>query len=106
MTGALQTQDIDIVIEERRIGCVRYRRLSTGARWEVHGVCTGRGDCIVGSVLADGTLVRTHEHLGRLKDERGSDFLECMYPLDSPFTPEGVRKGLCCPLTVVELEPA
>jgi len=61
---------------------------------------------VYGSVLADGTLVRTHEHLGRLKDERGSDFLECMYPLDSPFTPEGVRKGLCCPLTVVELEPA
>ena len=76
------TCDPAVVIEERRPGYVRYRMLPTGRRWEVHGVCDGRGDCSVGS---SDPFPGPPE--GRL---------------DIPVTPEFTG---CCPFRYVELEP-
>lgn len=89
------TCDPDIVIEERRPGYVRYRR-DDGRRWEVHGTCDRRGDCLVGAVLDDGTIV-TREMVDRLRhtDER------LVSDLDVPVSPEF---DSCCPFTYVELE--
>lgn len=47
------TSDPGIVIEERTAGMVRYRSLSTGRRWEVHGECTRCGLCVIGAVPAE-----------------------------------------------------
>lgn len=77
------------MIEEERPGYVRYR--SSSRRWEVHGVCDHRGDCLVGAVI-DGeevkTLARAHE-------------LAVAYTgLDCPVGP---GFSGCCPLRVVVL---
>lgn len=43
------TVDPTVFIEEKRPGYVRYRN-ADGRRWEVHGTCDQRGDCLVGAV--------------------------------------------------------
>lgn len=43
------TADPTVVIEHERPGYVRYRSLD-GRRWEIHGTCDYRGDCLVGAV--------------------------------------------------------
>lgn len=90
-----RTQDPDIGIEEQRQGYVRYRRRSTGERWEVHGDCVGVAHCIVGAVV-DGEEVKTLERAKELWAEGKERF-----PLDSPVTPE--FRG-CCEFRFVELE--
>lgn len=82
-----QTADPHVVIEARGTDWVRYRR-DDGRRWEVHGQCDRRGDCLIGAVLADGTVVRDHAHLAELGDRPDS-------LLDVPVTPEFTG---CCPL--------
>ena len=46
----IPTADPGIVIEEQREGYVRYRR-DDGYRWEVHGICDQRGDCLIGAKI-------------------------------------------------------
>lgn len=70
---------------------MRYRRLTDGRRWEVHGKCDKRGNCLVGAVI-DGEQVTTIEHARELAAGYTGP--------DSPVTPE--FKG-CCPLAFVEL---
>lgn len=98
----LPTQDPGLVLEARSPGYRRYRRLSDGRRWEVHGECDGRGSCIVGAVLADGTYVKSLDHLAELRAERGADYPSRLYTLDCPFSAEAT--GSCCPLTRSDLE--
>ena len=46
------TCDPYVFIEEKRIGYVRYREIQNGEivkRWEVHGICTGKGKCYEGA---------------------------------------------------------
>lgn len=74
------TADPNIFIEARGDGWVRYRRVSDGRRWEVHGVCDRRGDCLIGAVI-DGEVIRDHEHLEALGGRPDS-------VLDVPVTPE------------------
>lgn len=71
------TCDPTVYIEEQRAGYVRYQNVA-GRRWEVLGVCDGRGFCWQGAVGA--------------KPE-----------LDCPVTPE--FEG-CCPFGFVELPGA
>ncbi len=74
----IATCDPYVWIEEQYVGYVRYRNVTSGRRWEVHGICDQRGDCWQGAVGP--------------KPE-----------LDCPVTPE--FSG-CCPFTYVELENA
>lgn len=88
----------DTWIEEQRPGYVRYRRVD-GRRWEVHGTCDRRGDCLVGAVLDDGSLV-TREMVDAM---RGTSE-RLISDLDVPVTPEF---DTCCGtdlFTYVELE--
>lgn len=82
------TADSSVFIEEQREGYIRYRS-TDGRRWEVHGVCDGRRDCMVGAVV-DGVLIETIEQARALPQPE----------LDSPVGP-GFRG--CCPLRIVEL---
>jgi len=75
----IPTVDPDCFIEEEREGYVRYRS-TDGRRWEVHGVCDYRGDCLIGAV-------------DPLLGPRGSR-------LDVPVGP---GFSGCCDLRVVEL---
>lgn len=95
-----RTADPHVFIEARGEGWIRYRNVE-GRRWEVHGTCDRRGDCLIGSVI-DGETIRDHEHLtaiaarkpGRIDSE-----------LDVPVTPEFIT---CCGARrfhYVELEP-
>lgn len=95
------TVDPDVVIEEQRVGYVRYRRVTDGRRWEVHGTCDRRGDCLIGAVIdtPDGPVeIEDHDHLARLAESLGRDRIDS--DLDVPVTPE--FRG-CCPFTFVEL---
>lgn len=86
---AFKTADPNVLIEERRPGFVRYRHLLTGRRWEVHGVCDRRGDCLVGAVIdtPDGpVLIRSHEHISELQATLGRARVDS--ELDVPVTPE------------------
>ncbi len=85
------TSEEGVFIEERRDGYVRYVR-DDGTRWEIHGTCDYRGDCLIGSVLPDGTVIDSRETLDRLSTERG----RLVSALDVPVTPEFTG---CCPLT-------
>jgi hypothetical protein len=96
----LPTVDANIWIEEQEAGFVRYRS-ATGRRWEVHGICDRRGDCLIGSTLPDGTVIADHNHLralvasGRLPEAE----------MDTPVFPEF---DTCCGSDIfsyVELEP-
>jgi hypothetical protein len=86
----LSTSDPDILIEEQREGYVRYQHMD-GRRWEVHGVCDKRGNCLVGAVIDDEyieTTERAHE-------------LALAY--DGPDVPVGPGFKGCCPLVVTVL---
>lgn len=90
----IPTADPDILIEEQRVGYVRYRR-SDGARWEVFGVCDYRGDCAIGAVIdtPDGPVeIRDHAHLRQLAKHlnRGRHIQS---ELDVPIGPNPVN---CC----------
>lgn len=85
------TCDPTVWIEEQRVGYIRYRN-SEGRRWEVHGICDKRGDCLVGAVI-NSEQVQTIERAKELAIEYTG--------LDCPVTPE--FRG-CCPFTYVELE--
>lgn len=97
----LQTNDPDTVIEEKHEGYVRYRRLSTGERWEVSGVCDRRGDCLIGSVIdtPNGPVqIKDHAHIDELKLLLGKERLdsEMDVPVTAGFTG-------CCPLEITVL---
>jgi hypothetical protein len=97
----IPTADPNCVIEEQREGYVRYRALSSGRRWEVHGVCDQRGDCLIGANVwtPDGTVeIRDHAHIQEIKERYGMSRLGP--DLDVPMNPSA--EG-CCPMTFVEL---
>ena len=83
------------MIEEQREGYVRYRN-SDGRRWEVHGICDRRGDCLIGAEI-DGEVIRDYAHLKEIADRKPG---RVDSELDVPVTPE--FEG-CCPFTFVEL---
>lgn len=86
------TADPDIVIESKRKGYVRYRRLSDGRRWEVFGECDYRGDCIVGAYEPQAKVViRDKAHIEQLKAQLGIERL--ISQMDTPVTPEF---STCC----------
>jgi len=82
----IATADPTVWAEELRPGYARYRN-KDGRRWEVHGICDRRGDCMIGAVLPDGTVIESVDQI-----------LESV--LDVPVTPEFAG---CCPFTFVEL---
>lgn len=86
------TSDPFVWIEEQGVGWVRYRN-GAGRRWEVHGTCDRRGDCLVGAVI-EGESVTTID--------RARELAAAYTGLDCPVTPE--FSG-CCPFTYIELEP-
>lgn len=90
------TQDPHVVIEARGYAMIRYRNRLTGRRWEVHGTCDNRGDCVIGSWV-HGELVRDHTHLADLRVRYGP---RLGFDLDCPVTPE--FSG-CCEFRFVEL---
>ncbi len=96
----IHTSDPDTMIEEQREGYVRYVH-TDGRRWEVHGFCDKRGDCLVGAVIQtpDGLVqIRDRAHIAELKILLGQERIDS--ELDVPI---GVGFSGCCPLQVVEL---
>lgn len=96
----VKTCDPHVWIEESRPGYTRYRN-SDGRRWEVHGTCDRRGDCLIGAVI-DGEEVRNHAHLARIQKKKGNSRVDS--DLDVPVTPEF---DTCCGkdlFTYVELD--
>lgn len=85
MTGLRPTADPHVFIEEKRLAYVRYRRTSDGRRWEVHGLCNRRGDCLIGSAIA-GEIVLSQSHLADLQQKSGEHRVDS--ELDVPVTPE------------------
>lgn len=79
------TADPDIVIEAKRAGYIRYRRLSNEARWEVRGTCDRRGDCIIGAVIAGFGQIKSYEGIEAAKQQLGVKRL--VSDLDVPVTP-------------------
>lgn len=97
------TVDPRILIEERRPGYVRYRH-EDGRRWEVHGACDRRGDCLIGAVIdtPDGPVqIRDHKHLEELKRVLGRERVDS--EMDVPVGPN--FRG-CCPLRIEALPDA
>lgn len=84
MEGLTPTADPSTFIEEQRPGYVRYRN-TDGRRWEVHGTCDYRGDCLIGTWV-EGELVRDHKHLEEIKRRTGKERLQSL--MDVPVTPE------------------
>lgn len=108
--GLKPTADPYVFIEEQRpvdapagkAEYIRYRRVSDGRRWEVHGTCDRRGDCLVGVVI-EGEIVASKAHLGRLRKRLGRERIDS--EMDVPVTPEFLS---CCGadrFTYVELDP-
>jgi hypothetical protein len=96
------TQDPHVVIEARGGGWVRYRA-DDGRRWEAHGSCDHRGDCLIGGVATtpDGpVLVRDHAHLAALRARYG---LRMGNDLDNVLAPGFAG---CCEYRFRELPPA
>jgi hypothetical protein len=96
------TADPTVFIEEQREGYVRYRN-TDGRRWEVHGTCDRRGDCLIGAVI-DGVEIRDHAHLKEIADKKSPARIDS--ELDVPVTPEF---NTCCGadrFTYVELTDA
>jgi hypothetical protein len=94
------TYDPAVFIEEQRPGYVRYRN-TDGRRWEVHGTCDRRGDCLIGATIStpDGPVkVRDHKHLAELGEQLGRERIDS--EMDVPVGPG--FKG-CCPLKIAEL---
>lgn len=81
----LPTADPYVFIEEQRDGYVRYRA-ADGRRWEVHGVCDRRGDCLIGAVIDGYGLIATRADLAAAKRTLGRERLGP--ELDVPVTPE------------------
>jgi hypothetical protein len=81
-----KTADPDIVIESRGNDWIRYRR-SDGRRWEVHGICDRRGDCLVGAIV-DGKVISRAD----VDSLRETD-IRLQSQLDVPVTPEF---NTCC----------
>lgn len=71
----LPTCDTEVMIEAQAVGYIRYRRRD-GYRWEVYGICDGRGKCWEGAVNEKPTL-------------------------DCPVTPALGKR--CCPFEYIEL---
>lgn len=97
------TTDPHVLIEERREGYVRYRRISDGRRWEVYGTCDRRGDCLIGIVIEGWGQIASHEDLERAKTELG--LTRVVSEMDVPVTPEFTT---CCGedrFRYAELEP-
>lgn len=100
----IATADPDVFIEEQREGYCRYRRISDGRRWEVHGFCDRRGDCIVGAVIEGYGEIKNHADIERAKKKLGVERL--ISEMDVPVTPEF---NTCCGsdrFTYVELPRA
>lgn len=93
----IPTADPDVQIEEQRPGYVRYRR-TDGARWEVHGVCDRRGDCLIGAVIEGYGEIKNKRDIALAKRALGRDRIDS--ELDVPVAP-GFKD--CCPLKIVEL---
>lgn len=97
------TADPAVWIEEQRAGYVRYRN-SVGRRWEVHGSCDRRGDCLVGAVIEGYGSIRSKADIKRAQRALGRERIDS--ELDVPVTPEF---DTCCGADIfrfVELERA
>lgn len=93
------TCDPDVVIEDKREGYCRYRRISTGDRWEVFGVCYMWGFCLIGANVwtPDGIVeIKDFFHLKQLQWKYGRLSSHPDVSLDVPVTPD-FRE--CCPFT-------
>jgi hypothetical protein len=86
------TSDPDVLIEAQGPGWVRYRQRD-GRRWETHGVCDKRGNCLVGAVIEDEAVIFIDRARELAVDYAG---------LDCPVTPDFTG---CCPFTFVQLAP-
>jgi hypothetical protein len=93
----VETADPHVRIEEQREGYVRYRS-DDGRRWEVHGVCDRRGDCLIGAVIDGYGLIESHGDIEAAKRQLGRDRIDS--ELDVPVGP---GFSGCCPLRVEEL---
>lgn len=96
-TDLQATADPSVFIEERREGYVRYIAPATGRRWEAHGVCDRRGDCLIGAVV-EGEQIRDHAHLAEMCERLGRERIDS--ELDVPVGPGFTD---CCPLRIVEV---
>lgn len=94
------TADPFVVIEERGPGYIRYRR-DDGRRWEVHGVCDRRGDCLIGAIIPDFGVITSYADIEYAKTVLGQQRIDS--EMDVPVTPEF---ELCCQFQYVELDPA
>lgn len=99
----IKTSDPYVVIEEQRQGYVRYRDTITGRRWEVHGVCDRRGDCLVGAVIEGFGEIKSKADIEKAKKVLGRERIDS--EIDVPVTPEF---DTCCgsedgPFTINEL---
>lgn len=98
----IPTSDPYIFIEEQREGYIRYQRTFDNRRWEVHGTCDHRGDCLIGLKI-EGEIIQNHDHLEQLKKKLGKERIDS--EMDVPVTPEF---DYCCGADIfsyVELEP-
>lgn len=86
----ISTIDNSIFIEEKTDSYIKYLSVD-GKRWEVHGICDHRGDCIVGSVI-NGEFVSTIERAHELA-----------MSYEGPDIPVGPGFSGCCALRIVEL---
>jgi hypothetical protein len=84
------TYDPTIWIEDRQPGVVTYRQVIDGTvtrRWEVHGTCDHRGDCLIGAIEPETEeTIRDHAHIEELKQRLGADRLITL--MDVPVTPQ------------------
>lgn len=82
------TADPTVFIEEKRDGYTRYRS-TEGRRWEVHGYCDRRGDCLIGANVEtpEGLVeVRSKAHIRELQRHLGRERIDS--EMDVPVTPE------------------
>jgi hypothetical protein len=83
------TSDPHVFIEEKREGYVRYRQVVDGEvirRWEVHGTCDRRGDCLIGAYIEGYGHIISHRDLDDAKRVLGRERIDS--ELDVPVTPE------------------
>ena len=93
----IPTADPDCEIEAQSPGVVRYVQRD-GRRWEVHGICDRRGDCLIGAYIEGFGVIATHADIPRACAQLGLDRPDSL--LDVPVTPE--FSG-CCPFMFVIL---
>lgn len=99
-----ETSAANVKLEEQRPAYRRYRHANR--RWEVHGECDYRGDCLIGAVIenerGEPEQVRDHQHIAELQERLGRFRIDS--ELDVPVAPEF---DTCCGadlFTYVELE--